>query len=862
MALSRCPVSLSDEQRALVEATALSPDRVVCVEGAAGAGKTTALRVLGDALSRSGVPVLGAAPSGRAADELERATDIPAADPPLPAGRCAALGRPSARLRAGDRRGRHGRDAGARAGPVAGRARPAARRSWSATRPSFPRSAPAASTRRSASASEPSAWSRTAASASAAERDALARLRAGDAEGYLGHAAREGRLLVADDATQAKQRLLADWWRAAAEGDLRETVMLAHRRADVRDLNEGARALLRRGGTARRARPGGRRSRVPPGRPGRLPPQRSRRSACATARAGRCATSIPCSASSRCSPTAARRASCRPATPPSTSSTATRSPATPPRGRASSGRSSSCAPRERSPSGAMSPPRAPGPRRASTRSDRSSPPMPGSRAMSPSPRRAAWRAPSRAPRPSRPRWSGSQRPVAGERALAREEPGERSSPRARPPSRRAGDGRPARPGARASPPRGRARAPWRRSRPRRGRARAGRARPRRDRSLSHGWAEPARRRPPATSGRRPRRPSAPGTSPPRWPTAGAGARTLAARAQSASGGTRSACRRSSPVSRPPSAISRPSGTAERAMSAPLAGRPGPELAAAARTLTDALERSRPPDPRTQIARLRDEWARLERALGAEAAHQQRHAERLDQLGLRLLTRAGREEGRQLARDDRALRAGRGAPQRRAGRHRPAASRARGRRWSAGSAGRGIWRRRCLGAPRPSRPRSRAGCRPASPTSSTSPLSTSPWPSARAPSRAGPERWRQGAAAIEGYRERHGITDPQRALGPEPEERLALGERRSVERAVEDARAELSYLARAHERWDTARPEPGYDRGPRHDLGRGHGARPRPRAEPRDGPVGAPHLGALSGLAPSSRADVVCRHACS
>ena len=77
-ALDDAPVSLSDEQRVLVEEAALSPDRIVCAIGAAGAGKTTALQVLGDALSRSDVPVLGAAPSGRAADELERATDIPA----------------------------------------------------------------------------------------------------------------------------------------------------------------------------------------------------------------------------------------------------------------------------------------------------------------------------------------------------------------------------------------------------------------------------------------------------------------------------------------------------------------------------------------------------------------------------------------------------------------------------------------------------------------------------------------------------------------------------------------------------------------------------------------------------------------
>ncbi len=81
-----------------------------------------------------------------------------------------------------------------------------------------------------------------------AERQALARLRAGDAEAYLAHAAREGRLRIADDAAQAKQQLLRDWWAAASEGSVRDCVMLAHRRADVADLNEAARALLRREG--------------------------------------------------------------------------------------------------------------------------------------------------------------------------------------------------------------------------------------------------------------------------------------------------------------------------------------------------------------------------------------------------------------------------------------------------------------------------------------------------------------------------------------------------------------------------------------------------------------------------------------
>lgn len=37
-------------------------------------------------------------------------------------------------------------------------------------------------------------------------------------------------------ATAAKQRLLEDWWQTA-QHDLLGTVMFAHRRADVRDLN-------------------------------------------------------------------------------------------------------------------------------------------------------------------------------------------------------------------------------------------------------------------------------------------------------------------------------------------------------------------------------------------------------------------------------------------------------------------------------------------------------------------------------------------------------------------------------------------------------------------------------------------------
>jgi hypothetical protein len=72
-------------------------------------------------------------------------------------------------------------------------------------------------------------------------------MRHGDPEPYLAHAARRGHLQVADDPTAAKQRLLEDWWQTARH-ELDQTVMLAYRRADVRDLNDAAHLLMLRAG--------------------------------------------------------------------------------------------------------------------------------------------------------------------------------------------------------------------------------------------------------------------------------------------------------------------------------------------------------------------------------------------------------------------------------------------------------------------------------------------------------------------------------------------------------------------------------------------------------------------------------------
>jgi conjugative relaxase-like TrwC/TraI family protein len=236
----------SHEQRALVRQACLPPDRIVCVVGVAGAGKTTALGVLADAFAEAGIPVLGAAPSGRAADELAAATGI----------RSATLHRLllDARREGGLPRGSVlvVDEAGmAETRVLAPLLRLVDEAGGKAILVGDPGQLPAVG----AGGLFPALCERLGAvnltenrrQLDAAERAALARLRAGEPEAYLAHTASRGRLYVGDDATAAKQRLLEDWWQAA-ERDLAGTVMLAYRRDDVCELNEAARALLLRAG--------------------------------------------------------------------------------------------------------------------------------------------------------------------------------------------------------------------------------------------------------------------------------------------------------------------------------------------------------------------------------------------------------------------------------------------------------------------------------------------------------------------------------------------------------------------------------------------------------------------------------------
>ncbi len=237
---------LAGEQRMLVHEASLRRGRVLCVIGAAGSGKTTALRVLADGYRESSVPVLAAAPSGRAADELAQASGIAGTTlHRLLLDAHAKGGLPRGCVLVVDEAGM------AETRVLASLLELVDRAEGKAILVGDPRQLPPVG----AGGLYPALCERLGAISLAAnrrqrevsERQALVRLREGDPEAYLAHAARHGRLHVDRDPTDAKQRLLEGWWQVA-QHDLAGSVMLAYRRSDVRELNEAARVLLTRAG--------------------------------------------------------------------------------------------------------------------------------------------------------------------------------------------------------------------------------------------------------------------------------------------------------------------------------------------------------------------------------------------------------------------------------------------------------------------------------------------------------------------------------------------------------------------------------------------------------------------------------------
>ena len=80
-----------------------------------------------------------------------------------------------------------------------------------------------------------------------AQHDMLEAVRNGDPLDYLSHAVKTGRLVVATDLDDARDALVADWWRHG-ERDPSSNVMIALQRADIADLNTAGQELMERAG--------------------------------------------------------------------------------------------------------------------------------------------------------------------------------------------------------------------------------------------------------------------------------------------------------------------------------------------------------------------------------------------------------------------------------------------------------------------------------------------------------------------------------------------------------------------------------------------------------------------------------------
>ncbi len=235
-------IILSGEQERMVREVATSENRVVCVVGLAGAGKTTATHAVAQVFAHMGIDVLGAAPSGVAAEKLQDETGIPSATLHrlLEQARCQG-GLPHASVLVVDEA------AMAETRVLAPVLELVEHAQGKVILIGDPQQLPAVGAgglfagiaeREGAVVLRENRRQRD-----ELERDALARVRAGVGRDYLAYAEKRQRLVVSESPVTTRARLLADWW-AHARDDLAANVMLALRRRDVADLNQLARSLM------------------------------------------------------------------------------------------------------------------------------------------------------------------------------------------------------------------------------------------------------------------------------------------------------------------------------------------------------------------------------------------------------------------------------------------------------------------------------------------------------------------------------------------------------------------------------------------------------------------------------------------
>jgi conjugative relaxase-like TrwC/TraI family protein len=80
------------------------------------------------------------------------------------------------------------------------------------------------------------------------DREALADLRQGKVQAWSDAYRDRGRLVARPTADELRETLVADWWESARVPDGEDAVMIAHRRADVAELNALARSRMHRDG--------------------------------------------------------------------------------------------------------------------------------------------------------------------------------------------------------------------------------------------------------------------------------------------------------------------------------------------------------------------------------------------------------------------------------------------------------------------------------------------------------------------------------------------------------------------------------------------------------------------------------------
>ena len=237
---------LSDEQAAMVRALTGSGDGVQIVRAAAGTGKTFALEAARHAWEAADHRVLGCALSARAAAELQAQAGI---DATTIARVCSDLDRGHA-LRHDDvlivdeagmvgtrtlaRLADHAAETGAKVVLVGDDRQLPELQAGGAFRGLGERlgAIELHEVRR-----QRHEW----------DRDALAALREGDVETWADAYRTHGRIIARPTARGVRAQLVSDWWRAAGRPGC-DAVMIAHRRADVAELNERARDLMRASG--------------------------------------------------------------------------------------------------------------------------------------------------------------------------------------------------------------------------------------------------------------------------------------------------------------------------------------------------------------------------------------------------------------------------------------------------------------------------------------------------------------------------------------------------------------------------------------------------------------------------------------